>query len=275
MSDAQDDYEEALHSAEKSKEGAAGSERWLISYADFMTLLLAFFVVMYAISQINKFKLEGLEQSMTKAFGGQPPIEHIAPPKADEPFHHLPSPVPLTQVPPAMAEAIRRQTADMAKMESQLSKALRPLIKAHQVSIERSPTGDRIRISSQVLFANGSASLAPKALAIVDSIGNVLAPLPYRIFVEGYTNKAPIHTVQFPSNWYLSAARSISVVNRFQKDGVNPNLLSAVGRGKYHPVVPYSPQTMQKAMVANRRVTIVVKGNSKIIMGEIAELVQP
>ncbi|MBU2766752.1 OmpA family protein [Acidithiobacillus ferrivorans] len=269
---AQDDLEEIEEQNRKSSEGNAGTERWLISYADFMTLLLAFFIVMFAISQVNKAKLEGFEHSMQVAFGGRPPVVRTAPPKANEPFHHLPSPVPLVAVPPAVEQAIRQQERAMAQMESRLNRVLKPLIEAHQVSIVHTTTGDRIRINAQVLFPSGSAQLAPKALAIVDSIGNVLKPLTYRIFVEGYTNRLPIRTAKFPSNWYLSAARAISVVNRFVGDGVNPNQLSAIGRGKYHPTLLYTPATLQKALVANRRVTVVVQGNTKIIMREITQM---
>ncbi|MCE5388162.1 MAG: OmpA family protein [Acidithiobacillus sp.] len=265
----QDDLEELEQKQRHAKEGAAGSERWLISYADFMTLLLAFFIVMYAISSINKAKVEGFEKSMVTAFGGKPPVIRTAPPKANEPFHHLPSPVPLVAVPPAVARAIQKQQEDMEKMQQALEKSLHSLIKAHEITVDRTPTGTRIRIAANVLFPNGKATLQPEALKIVDKVGVALKGLPYQIYVEGYTNNQPIRTAKYPSNWYLSAARSIAVVNRFLQDGINPNLLSAVGRGKYHPAVPYTKQTMQKALKDNRRVTIVVRGNTEFIMKQL------
>jgi chemotaxis protein MotB len=101
MSSKKDDLEALEQQQKKSQEGTSGAERWLISYADFVTLLLAFFIVMFAVSQVNKAKVEGFEKSMQVAFGGKPPVTRVAPPQANEPFHHLPSPVPLIAVPPA------------------------------------------------------------------------------------------------------------------------------------------------------------------------------
>jgi chemotaxis protein MotB len=274
MSTKEDDLEALEELQHKSTDHAAGTDRWLISYADFMTLLLAFFVVMFSISQVNKAKVEGFERSMRLAFGGTPPVTATAPPQANEPFHHLPSPVPLIAVPPAVAQAIRAQERAMARMRSQLEKVLQPLINAHEVSISGTPTGTRIRINASVLFANGSAKLQPKALQIVDAVGLVLKPLHYRIFVEGYTNNQPIRTEKYPSNWYLSSGRSLSVLNRFLHDGVNPTALSAVGRGRYHPEIPYTLKTMQKALAGNRRVTIVVQGNTRILMKEITHMAE-
>ncbi|MBU2849389.1 MAG: flagellar motor protein MotB [Acidithiobacillus ferriphilus] len=263
-----DDLEALDEQRHKRSENAAGADRWLISYADFMTLLLAFFIVMFAISQVNKAKVEGFEQSMQVAFGGKRPVTETAPPKANAPFHHLPSPVPLIAVPPAVAQAIRKQELAMMRMRDKLEKVLQPLINTHEVSIAHTPTGTRIRINASVLFANGSAQLQPEALQIVDAVGLVLKPLHYRIFVIGYTNNQPIRSAKYPSNWYLSSDRALSVLNRFLHDGVNPSLLSAVGRGKYHPAVPYTQKTMQQALAGNRRVTIVVQGNTRIIMRE-------
>ncbi len=269
-----DDLEALDEQRHKRAESAAGSERWLISYADFMTLLLAFFIVMFSISQVNKAKVEGFEQSMRVAFGGKPPVMETAPPKANSPFHHLPSPVPLIAVPPAVAQAIRKQELDMMRMQNDLEKVLQPLIKAHEISVTHTPTGTRVRINASVLFANGSAKLQPKALHIIDAVGLILKPFNYRIFVEGYTNNQPMRSAKYPSNWYLSSSRALSVLNRFLLDGVNPSLLSVVGRGKYHPAIPYTKKTMQKAMNDNRRVTIAVQGNTRIIMSEIMRMVE-
>lgn len=257
----------------KSNEGGAGSERWLISYADFVTLLLAFFVVMFAISQVNKAKVEGFEKSMTQAFGGKPPVTKVAPPQANEPFHHLPSPVPMVAVPPAIAQAIRQQEAAMSNMRSALRKALAPLIQKGDIHVLKTATGTKIRINADVLFPNGSARLQPKALRIVDAVGNVLKKFQYEVAVEGYTNRIAMKTRKYPSNWYLSAARSLSVVDRFLKDGMPQDYLKAVGFGPTHPAVPYTPKTMKQALRENRRVTIFVEGNTKIIMKQIDQLI--
>ncbi|MBU2729630.1 flagellar motor protein MotB [Acidithiobacillus caldus] len=269
-----DDLEELEQHQRKSQDAAAGSGRWLISYADFITLLLAFFIVMFSISQINKAKVEGFERSVNMAFGGKPPVVRVAPPQANEPFHHLPSPIPLVAVPPAIRSAILRQTQIMARMRSELRKALAPLIQAHEIHVIATPTGTRIRINADVLFKNGSARLQPKALAIVDAIGKILSRFHYPIAVDGYANRVPIHTARYPSNWYLSVARSLSVLNRFLHDGIRPDLLRATGYGPTHPAVPYSPKLINKALIENRRVTIFVQANTAVIMKTIDALVQ-
>lgn len=269
----QDDLEWLDQQQHKSQEGAAGSERWLISYADFVTLLLAFFIVMYAVSQVNTAKVKGFEKSMRVAFGGKPPVVRTAPPKANEPFHHLPSPVPLVAVPPAVAQAIREQEQVMMRMRAQLRKALAPLIRKGEIHVLRTPTGTKIRINADVLFQNGSAQLQPKALRIVDAVGLVLKDFPYQIAIEGFTNRQPIRTQKYPSNWYLSSARSLSVLVRFLHDGVRPDLVKAVGFGATHPAVPYTTGKNQAAMRQNRRVTIFVEGDTSVIMKQIAKMV--
>ncbi|MDA8153256.1 MAG: OmpA family protein [Acidithiobacillus sp.] len=268
-----DDLEELEQQQKKSREGAAGSERWLISYADFITLLLAFFIVMFAVSQVNKAKVEGFEKSMRTAFGGKPPVIRTAPPEANEPFHHLPSPVPLVAVPPAVAQAIREQAQVMKRMRTQLRKALAPLIRKDDIHVLKTPTGTRIRINADVLFQNGSAQLQPKALRVVDAVGLVLKGFPYHIAIEGFTNRQPIRTQKYPSNWYLSAARALSVLVRFLHDGVRPDLVKAVGFGATHPAVPYTTGKIKAAMRENRRVTIFVEGDTSVIMKQIARMV--
>lgn len=275
MSSKKDDLEALEQQQKKSQEGAAGAERWLISYADFVTLLLAFFIVMFAISQVNKAKVEGFEKSMQVAFGGKPPVTRTAPPQANEPFHHLPTPVPLVAVPPAVAQAIREQERIMARMRVQLRKALAPMIKKGEIHVVKTPTGTKIRINADVLFRNGSARLQPKALKTVDAVGLVLKRFPYQIAIEGFTNRIPIRTHKYPSNWYLSSARSLSVLVRFLHDGVRPDLLKAVGFGATHPAVPYTQKQVRKALRENRRVTIFVEGNTSVIMKQIARMVHP
>ena len=273
MSTKKDDLDALEQQQKKSQEGAAGAERWLISYADFVTLLLAFFIVMFAVSQVNKAKVEGFEKSMQVAFGGKPPVTLVAPPRANEPFHHLPSPVPLVAVPPAVARAIREQEQVMARMRAQLRRALAPLIQKGEIHVVKTPTGTKIRINADVLFRNGSARLQPRALRTVDAVGMVLKRFPYRIAIEGFTNRVPMRTRKYPSNWYLSSARSLSVLVRFLHDGVRPDLLRAVGFGATHPAVPYTQKHMREALRENRRVTIFVEGNTRVIMTQIARMI--
>jgi chemotaxis protein MotB len=123
------------------------------------------------------------------------------------------------------------------------------------------------------LFRNGSARLQPKALKTVDAVGLVLKQFPYQIAIEGFTNRVPMRTRKYPSNWYLSSARALSVLVRFLHDGVRPDLLKAVGFGATHPAVPYVPKHIRDAMRENRRVTIFVEGNTSVIMTQIARMI--
>ncbi|MGB8180849.1 MAG: flagellar motor protein MotB [Stellaceae bacterium] len=233
-------------------------ERWIISYADFMTLLFATFVMLYAISSVNVSKYRILQQVFAEAFLGKMIHEDSGlAPKQGGVFDHLPAPIPVPprNISPQLQSQIERRIQQLAKVYDRLSSQFQGLIQKGLVHVVRQPNGVVIDINATLLFNSGSADLTPQALTILDQVGKALVDVPYTVQVNGFTDNAPIHNSQFDSNWDLSATRAISVVKRFVTDGIAPDRLVGAGYSEYHPVAPNdSPADMAR----NRRVSIIV-----------------
>ena len=233
-------------------------ERWIISYADFMTLLFATFVMLYAISSVNTSKYRILQQAFAEAFLGKMVHEDSGlAPKQGGVFDHLPAPVPVPprNISPQLQNQIEQRIQQLSRIYERLSSQFQGLIQKDLVHVTRQPNGVVIYINATLLFTSGSAALTPQALTILDQVGKALVDVPYIVQVNGFTDNAPIHNGQFDSNWDLSATRAISVVKRFVADGIAPNRLVGAGYSEYHPVAPNDSPTN---MARNRRVSIVV-----------------
>jgi chemotaxis protein MotB len=240
-------------------------ERWVISYADFMTLLLATFVVLYAVSSINVSRYREAAEAFSNVFNGKM-IEDTRG-KGNQPngiFQHNPAPIklpverPAVPIPPnqpKVPDKLRERVEKLKAAYANLTHLLHDAIAKGQVHVSHNGLSVAIDINASVLFPSGSADLNYSALGVIDQIGWVLKDLPYAIQVNGYTDNAPIHTAQFDSNWELSAARAISVVRRFVGDGVDPAHLVGAGYGEYHPI---AGNDTPEGMAKNRRVSIVV-----------------
>ena len=240
-------------------------ERWVISYADFMTLLLATFVVLYAVSSINVSRYREAAEAFSNVFNGKIIVENRG--KGAQPdgiFAHNPAPIPLpmerplTPPPPnapPVPDKVRERVAKLDAAYANLTRLLHDVIAKGQVHIAHNGLSVVIDINASVLFQSGSADLTTSALGVIDQIGWVLKDLPYAIQVNGYTDNAPIHTTAFASNWELSAVRAISVVKRFVGDGVDPAHLVGAGYGEYHPI---ASNDAPDGKAKNRRVSIVV-----------------
>lgn len=235
----------------KKPEEHENHERWLVSYADFITLLFAFFVVMYAISSLNEGKYRVLSDSLVSAFKNAPANAAALNPAAQ-------TPQPITPVKKANAEVdpkLKKQTEDMREVAQDLLKVLAPLVKDNQVKITQSLRGVTLEINASVLFAPGQAILQNESAQALGAVARVLAPVPNRIQVEGHTDDAPISTVYYPSNWELSSARASSVVRLFGQHGVQNERMVAIGYADNRPVVP---NTDNESRARNRRVTILI-----------------
>ncbi|MGC9128948.1 MAG: flagellar motor protein MotD, partial [Acidithiobacillus sp.] len=255
-------------SRRKQEEEWENHERWLVSYADFITLLFAFFVVMYAISSVNEGKYRVLSETLVSAFTGHPlspvPVQDSAPSTGSTSVLKLP-PVPSAAriaAVPSVAKGIvspkaaaPKPDAAMQQLQQQMEKLLQPLIRNGSVAIHSSALGVVIDLNAKILFPSGQATLMPEAQQNLAAIAKVLKTVPYQIQVNGFTNDLPIRTAQFPSNWYLSAARAVAVTELFIAEGVNPEHLVAAGYGKYHPI---QPNNTAAGLAMNRRVSIVV-----------------
>jgi chemotaxis protein MotB len=268
-------------------------EAWAIPYGDLITLLLAFFVVMYAISSVNAGKYRVLSDSLFAAFRGTPrtmdPIQvgekqtgsgselesaviqsalkgqqrsSLAPvPVEGGNLNTGTSPV-ANKLPPRAGTAGTRASAAagaaaqaLTRVADEVAHALDDLVKQNLVVMRRSEFWIEVEIKTDILFPSGSAQLGPNAIDVLQRLGNALAPYPNPIRVEGHTDNKPIKTVAFYSNWELSAARAGSVVRVLQSRGVNPERLAVIGYGEQRPV---QSNDTEQGRNANRRVVVVI-----------------
>lgn len=238
----------------KGEEEHENHERWLVSYADFITLLFAFFVVMYSLSSLNEGKYRIMSDSVVNAF------RNIAT-NSDGP-RIISSPIPAirpsTPPPPSEAtEEARRSRAERVKnMAEEIRKVLAPLVADGQVRVTEGAFGITVEINASVLFAPGEASLGQDAKRALRAVAEVVAGSEFPITVEGHTDITPIATAMFPSNWELSAVRASSVVRLFVEGGVRPSRLTAAGYGDQRPV---ADNASAEGRARNRRVTILIE----------------
>lgn len=229
-------------------------ERWLVSYADFITLLFAFFVVMYGISSINEGKYRIMSDAIVFAFRSDPgmaPGAMVATGHADTQVRlpvHRPSPRP----PAPRKENLRNLARD-------LDQALAPLAAQGKVRIAEGALGITVDINANALFAPGEARLDLGAVRSLGAVGRVLAAADFPIVVEGHTDNVPISTLYYPSNWELSAARAASVVRLFIDTGMDARRLTAVGFADQRPV---ADNATTEGRQANRRVALRIEART-------------
>jgi len=234
-------------------------DRWLVSYADFITLLFAFFVVMYSISSVNQGKYNELMSSMGTAFTGQGSVGHLKDngnsnikSLSKGQANSLIKPLPLTYL---YDEKMRRERESMTNMGVDLSNKLSPLINEGKVRVMQNNRGIRIDINDSLLFTPGSAELAAAASIVLNKIVPMIKDSDRLIQVEGHTDNIAIHNSLFYSNWELSAVRASSVVRMLSDTGVAEARLSALGFGATQPI---SENNTELGRAKNRRVSIMI-----------------
>jgi chemotaxis protein MotB len=218
-------------------------ERWLLTYADMITLLLVLFIVLFALSKINQAKYKQFQESVSD--------DRVV----GDSMVHGTSPKPSRGPRPLSAAA---QTDQLHGIEKALSKALaqRGMLSDVTLSINASGLVEGL-VADSAFFQVDSAQLSPLGQQIVDTSGGVLTRYANDVNIAGYTDDQAISGGPFANNWELSAARATSVVERLtQVDAVAPQRVVALAYGQYHPVVA---NTTPAALAQNRRVNIVVK----------------
>jgi chemotaxis protein MotB len=267
----------------KRPEEHTNHEAWAIPYGDLITLLLAFFVVMYALSTVNQGKYRLLSDSLYAAFRGEPrtlePVQlgqHQAGAGADSHTgvlqqqrpdpQHAPAAGELVKLAPLMpqvaptraaelaAQAAQREAA-LARVADQVQSALGDLVRRNLMTVRRKEMWVEVELRTDILFTSGSAQPAPAATPVLERLGRALAPLPNAVRVEGYTDNVPIRTNVFYSNWELSAARAGSVVRVLSGEGIDPGRLAVVGYGEQRPL---ASNDTPEGRNANRRVVVVI-----------------
>ncbi|MHB1353464.1 MAG: flagellar motor protein MotD [Thiobacillus sp.] len=223
-------------------------DRWLVSYADFITLLFAFFVVMYAVSAVNEGKYRVLANALGGAFGK--PVAELAVPQ-----------LPGAALPPEVRQRSLRQQqaieeqAHMTEVASNLLDVMGPLVKEGKVRVTQSRRGVSIEINANVLFEPGRAELAPESLAVLRAVAAQLRHEPFNIEITGHTDVVPISNSVFASNWELSAVRATSVVRLLADNGIAPSRLFAIGREASQPI---ASNDTTEGRARNRRVELMI-----------------
>ena len=244
-------------------------ERWLVSYADFITLLFAFFVVMYSTAQVDQRKVGRLALAIQVAFqelGVFPDSNTKVPLNITEPMpfdtvqaiENAKHNAELGRVSsrPLDDLSASAEEANLTTLQAELQQALQHEIKMHTVSLHREKEGLVISLREFGFFDSGSASLRPSALPAVDRIASILSIRTCRLRIEGHTDNIPIHTAQMASNWELSTARATELVRLLiLRYGFSPQRLSAAGYAEYHPIASNETAT---GRAQNRRVDLVI-----------------
>jgi chemotaxis protein MotB len=255
-------------SRRKRHEEHVSHERWLVSYADFITLLFAFFVVLYSSSQVDKRRVGRLALAIQVAFqelgvfetsNTKVPLSNTEP----MPFANTQA-VENTErtgdlerfVQPTKGMLANANTGTLSDVQSQLEKILAPEMKQHTVDVKARKEGVIVSLREIGFYDSGSATLRPSAMNAVDRLASVVVPRSENLRIEGHTDNVPIHTVQFPSNWELSTARATELVKLFiQRYRVMPSRLSAAGFAEFHPV---DDNSTPEGRAHNRRIDVVI-----------------
>lgn len=225
-------------------------ERWMVSYADFITLLFAFFVVMYSISQVNEEKYKTLSTSLNAIF--------TSPPRNPDPIvineqGRNATPVELS-ADQDMA-GIPSIVADLNQLKSELNTEFADLINDELVEVDSNELWLELKLNSNVLFGSASAEPSDAAKVLFSQLASKIRGFNNQIQVEGYTDNQAIRSSRYQSNWELSAARASAVVKMLINGGVRPQRLSAVGYGEYQPIADNSTVAGRQQ---NRRVVLMV-----------------
>jgi len=196
-------------------------DRWLISYADFITLMFTFFAALYALSSVNKVKMQEFSGSLNRTFGViEKPIAEIATGKS------------------TFVQDIRKATGDIAG-----------------VSIKKEPRGVVITFSDSVLFGSGSADIKAEIRGVLEKLSGLLSATPGKITVEGHTDNTPIASAKYASNWELSTARAASMLHFFIEKGLDPARFAIAGYAEFRPL---ESNTTEEGRQKNRRVEIII-----------------
>lgn len=205
-------------------------ESWLVSYADVVTLLLGFFIILFSFSKINSESFENIKRETSKTFGG----------KYEQPFKKL-----VTKLKKDVTES---------KMEN-------------EVEVTQKALGAELTFRGAFFFESGSAEIRPEVKVLLDKLIPTIKNNSegMRIVIEGHTDNRPISSTNFPSNWELSSVRACSVLRYFIEKNISSNKISAIGWGDQHPILPNndtSGNPILENQARNRRVVIKIEKNS-------------
>lgn len=263
----------------KKQEIHVNQERWLVSYADFITLLFAFFVVMYSISQVNQSKYRVLSETFAQAFNQSPDsVRDSPPPEKLNPSDKLIVPIelgktatePADKKPPIViveketasntqAAPIDEESAavkdEIAQISNQVNEKFSQLINDQLIKVTSNEFWLQIELNDSILFPSAAAEPSQQAQLIFSEIAEILKNYKNPIQIEGFTDNIPISNSRYPTNWELSSARATAIVKWLASQGVEPERLAAVGYGEFQPV---ASNDTAEGRAQNRRVAVMV-----------------
>ena len=229
-----------------SDDDADDTNRWLLPYADFITLLFAVFVVMYSISNVEESKFKSLSDSLSIALN----VKNAENKNIIFDSQKTNSPIELN---------INKED-HLLEIGQQLQNDLAPLVADKKIKITKIKEGIVITINDSLLFKSGQAQIDPNFDMDLRQISDVLKKYPNMIQVEGHTDNNKINSGLYPSNWELSSARASSVVRALIANGVQESQLTAIGYAANQPI---ESNKTEEGRYRNRRVTIKILGNTK------------
>jgi chemotaxis protein MotB len=252
----------------KLQEAPENHERWLVSYADFITLLFAFFVVMFASSQTDKGRAKQVSEAVEKALQDghsvsvPPAVAKILGGTVDEKGNGnamMKGPGGAQRTP---KEGQPDYVVELLPSLQRLNKQLEEEIQEHKVELRLEPRGLVVSLRESAFFPSGTDRLAPDSGPILQKIAEVIATLPNAIQLEGHTDSIPIHTSRFRSNWELSCARGIALLDAMTGDfGLDRERFSVVGRAD---TVPVASNDTPEGRSRNRRVDLIIVASLKV-----------
>lgn len=263
----------------RQQEIHVNNERWLVSYADFITLLFAFFVVMYSISQVNQSKYRVLSETFVQAFNQ--PNDSKANPLPQEkttPSNDAITPIDMGKTaandnvnPPAIVivedttkpemnaqtnTTAPTKTADeLTQISDLVNEKFAQLINDQMIKVSSNELWLQIELNDSILFASGGVETSPQAQVIFTEIAEILKHYENPIQIEGFTDNVPIRNGRYPTNWELSSARATEIVKFLATKGVEPERLAAVGYGEFQPL---ASNDTEAGRAQNRRVAVMV-----------------
>ncbi|MFQ2222969.1 flagellar motor protein MotB [Aeromonas enteropelogenes] len=246
-------------------QGREHLDRWLVSYADYMTLIFALFVVLYSVALVNKDKYRAVIDGMSQAFSVmQSPKDGLLEGQGDSllsnPVSAAPSildgaTAPAPSLAPVSGVPVLQDGTTLAKLDLQLQENMGSLVDAGIVKLTQDENWLTIELSAGLLFGSGSAFLGTNAAPVINTISSILKPVDNYVRVRGYTDNQQIHNEIFRSNWALSAARAEAVLNGLIANGIAPERLAFEAYGEFSP---FADNGSEQGRVQNRKVVVAV-----------------
>jgi len=238
--------------AKKKSAPRVSHDRWLVSYADFITLLFAFFVVLYSAAQVDKRKIGKLAAGIQTAFEQLGPFPATGPPR----MLPTPSPVSFNNPPPGPVFQPPEQSRDLMFLRKELEQTLASEILRGEVALRDAPDGLVVSLREAGFFDSGSAGIKVESEPAFSRMATLLEERQCKLRIEGHTDNVPIHNSQYGSNWELSTARSTEMIRLLITTyHFAPERLTAAGYAEYHPI---ASNDTEAGRALNRRVDVVI-----------------